>query len=38
MTQIIARLIALATCTWCNGTGNQGGTGWCAGCQGTGTA
>jgi hypothetical protein len=35
---ILRRVIALATCTWCNGTGDRGGTGYCAGCNGTGQA
>jgi len=26
------------TCTWCGGTGNYKGTGYCSGCHGTGKA
>jgi DnaJ-class molecular chaperone len=37
MTRILARVIAFATCAWCGGTGNLNGTGYCAGCNGSGS-
>jgi hypothetical protein len=38
MSRAFRRLIAFAACVYSNGTGNQGGTGYCAMCNGSGQA
>jgi len=38
MTALICRVIRLAVCAWCGGSGDYRGTGYCAGCRGTGQA
>ena len=38
MTPLILRVIRFDPCSWCDGTGDYRGTGYCAGCNGTGQA